>query len=846
MPTDRAEANCGKSMKTESGQRVELPIRGMTCASCVSHVTKALESVPGVRDATVNLATEKATVELDPERVKLDDLAAAIEDSGYGVATEQVTLKIGGMTCASCVRHVESALQGVGGVESATVNLATERATVELLAGSAGLTDLRHAVEDAGYSVAGVAGDESSEPATPNEVTALRRKFVFSLAVAAAIMAAMAVPAFKTALPFRIDYLFLVIATPVQFWAGRQFYTSAWGALKHRTSNMNTLIAVGTSVAYLYSAAVTVFGDSSLFEAAAGETYFDTSTAIIGLVLLGRFLEARAKGRATDAMRALLGLQAKTARVLRGSATVDVAVEDVVPGDLVVVRPGEKVAVDGQVVDGTSWIDESMLTGESTPVSKSAGDDVYGATMNTTGSFTFRATKIGRETALAQIIRLVEEAQASKAPIQRLADLVASYFVPAVIAVAAGVFVVWYIFGPEPWHVYAMLTAVAVLIIACPCAMGLATPTAIMVGTGKGAEHGILIRGAEALETAHRIRTVALDKTGTLTTGRPTVTNVVANGVSEDELLRVAASAERGSEHPLGEAMVREAAERGLELAHAEEFAAIPGRGIQATVDGSQLVVGSLSLMEEKGLHLNGLPSRGEELSREGKSTTFVAVDDSVRGVIAVADAVKPGSKEAVESLRRQGIEVVMLTGDDRPVAKAIAAEVGIDRVVANVLPGDKASHVRALQEEGKAVAMVGDGINDAPALTQADVGIAIGTGTDVAMESADVTLVGGDLRGVPAAIGLSRATMRTVKQNLFWAFAYNVALIPVAAGVLYPVFSGGVPELLRPIFGEFGFLNPILAAAAMAVSSVTVVTNSLRLKSFSVKGEGYRVRGKG
>jgi len=648
-------------------------------------------------------------------------------------------------------------------------------------------------------------------------------------------MAMMVIPPLKTALPFRLDFLLLALATPVQFWAARQFYSTAWGALKHRTSNMNVLIATGTSVAYFYSVAVTFSHGSALFQGYDAETFFDTSTAIIGLVLLGRYLEARAKGRASDAIKALIGLQPRTARVVHHGREFDIPVEEVVEGNLVRVRPGEKVAVDGEVLDGLSWVDESMLTGESAPVEKRASDCVFGGTVNSTGSFRFRATKIGRDTALSQIVRLVEEAQGSKAPIQRLVDVIASYFVPVVIAVAVVVFAVWYLVGPSASYVYAMLTAVAVLIIACPCAMGLATPTAIMVGTGKGAEHGILVRSAEALERAHKLQVVVLDKTGTLTRGAPDVTDVVTSGIAEDELLGLAASAERDSEHPVGRAIVAAAAERGQQMVDVKEFRAVPGYGVQARIDGTGLAVGNLALMNERGLALNGLEARANELSAGGKTTTFVALGGEVLGLVAVADVLKPGSKEAVAALRRQGLEVVMLTGDDQTTAASVAAVMGIDQVVANVLPGEKADHVQAAQERGRTVAMVGDGINDAPALAQADVGIAIGTGTDVAMEAADITLVGGDLRTVATAISLSKATMRTIRQNLFWAFAYNIVLIPIAAGVLYPVFSGGgVPELLRPVFGELGFLNPVMAAAAMAVSSVTVVTNSLRLRRFN------------
>ena len=824
-------------MITETARQITIPITGMTCASCVSHVTHALREAAGVEDVSVNLATEKATVRVGAKPPALEELAHAVEDAGYAVATEKVTLGIGSMTCASCVAHVERALGEIGGVVSASVNLATERATVEYVPGVAGISDMRHAVEDAGYSVSALVADEHDDAATPRDVIVLRTKFVASLAVAGVIMTLMAIPGLGDRFPFRMDYLLLTLATPIQVWAAKQFYVGAWGALKHRTSNMNTLIAVGTSVAFLYSAAVTLLGDAAFWEGQATETYFDTSTAIIGLVLLGRFLEARAKSRASNAIKALMGLQPKTARVLRDGQEADIAIEDLVVGDLVVVRPGERVPVDGEVVDGSSSVDESMLTGESVPVLKTAASDVFGATVNSTGSFTFTATKVGRDTMLSQIVKLVEEAQGSKAPIQRLADLIASYFVPAVIAVALVVFVIWLVVGPSPSYVIAILTAVAVLIIACPCAMGLATPTAIMVGTGKGAEAGILIRSAEALERAHKIQVVVLDKTGTLTIGRPSVTDIIALGTSEDELLRLAATAERGSEHPLGEAVVAGARERGLQLEEAREFEAIPGFGVEAKINGSRLLLGNLALMEREGFALNGLASKASEFSLEGKTPIFVAGDSEVSGIIAVADTLRPESSAAVRAMKAQGLEVVMLTGDNRRTAEAIGAQVGMDRVVADVLPGDKANQVKALQDEGWTVAMVGDGINDAPALVQADVGIAIGTGTDIAMEAADVTLVGGDLHGISAAIALSKATMRTIKQNLFWAFAYNVALIPIAAGVLYPLFAGGgVPEALRPALGEFGFLNPILAAGAMAVSSVTVITNSLRLKGFRVK----------
>ena len=748
--------------------------------------------------------------------------------------TRKVTLGIDGMTCAACVSHVENALNGVQGVESASVNLATERATVEYVQDVTGIADLRHAVEDSGYSATALVGGDMDEDSTTRRLGLLKVKFAFSLAAAAVIMALMALPNAHDIFPFRMDFVLLALATPVQLWAGLGFYTSAWSAARHLTSNMNTLVAVGTSVAYAYSVVVTIFGESSFFEGYATDTYFDTSTAIIGIVLLGRFMEARAKRRASNAIQALMELQPRTARAIRGDRHFDVSIDDLVVGDRIMVRPGERVPVDGVVETGASSVDESMLTGESAPVPKQPGDDVYGATVNGRGSLVFKATRVGRDTMLASIVRLVEEAQGSRAPIQRLADLISAYFVPTVIGVAAVVFLVWLAFGPEPSYVTAILTAVAVLIIACPCAMGLATPTAIMVGTGKGAENGVLIRSAEALERAHAVAVVVLDKTGTITKGRPAVTSIHVGNVSEDRLLSLAASVERSSEHALGQAILDHALERALPLHDAHDFTAIPGAGVTATVDGVRVAIGNRALMTEQGLSTGDLDLTATSLAVRGSTPVFVALGGIIEGVIGVEDALKDESAAAVAALRDRGTEVVMLTGDNTRTANTVAAALGIDRVIAEVLPSDKAEKVQEIMAEGKTVAMVGDGINDAPALAQADIGIAIGTGTDVAMEAADVTLVGGDLRGVPAAIDLSRATMRVIRQNLFWAFAYNVALIPVAAGVLYPLFAGpGVPDALSPILGDYGFLNPVLAAAAMALSSVTVVSNSLRLKRF-------------
>jgi P-type Cu+ transporter len=747
----------------------------------------------------------------------------------------RITIPVVGMTCASCVGRVERAVEKVPGVLDVTVNLGTEKSTVEYLAGEVDVGTLERAIEGAGYGV--VREEETSvEDAHEREYRKLEGNFLLAVALTALIllgslpqMLGLAVPVSMTLLNFGL----LALATPVQFWAGWRFYEGAWAALRHGQANMNTLVALGTSAAYLYSAVATL---APGLLAGRADVYFDTSSLVITLVLLGRLLEARTKGRTNEAIKKLAGLQARTARVVRGQGPgedVDVPVEEVEVGDLLLVRPGEKVPVDGVVLAGESAVDESMITGESIPVSKREGDEVIGATVNKTGSFRFRATKVGSETALAQIIRMVEQAQGSKAPIQRLADRISAIFVPVVILIATMTFFVWLWLGPEPAFTHALLNFVAVLIIACPCAMGLATPTSIMVGTGKGAQRGILVKGGEALEEAHKLTTVVLDKTGTLTRGEPRLTDVIPlDGLSGDELLVVAAAAERRSEHPLGEAIVAGAMDRGLDVPEPETFDAPTGRGVRATVCGKTVLVGSRKLMDESGVPEDGLASRFEELTASGKTPMFVAVDGEVAGLVAVADVVREESKEAVDLLRRMGLEVVMLTGDNGRTAESVAGELGIERVLAEVVPEDKEKEIRKLQVEGKVVAMVGDGINDAPALASADVGVAIGTGTDVAMEAADLTLISGDVRGVARAIRLSKATMQNIKQNLFWAFAYNVALIPVAAGILYPLFAGGtVPEALRPFLGEYGFLNPVLAAAAMALSSVTVVSNALRLR---------------
>jgi P-type Cu+ transporter len=824
-------------------------VGGMTCASCVARVERSLKKVPGVQDASVNLASEKATVTFDPGSAEVDSLLAAIEDAGYEPRRQTMVFDVVGMTCASCVARVEKALAHVPGVAAANVNLATEKATVSFLPGSVSVADLKKAAEEIGYELRDRV-EEAEDRADAERLAhqkQLRSKWIVAGLVGAFLMAASMWREFDLTRDLigvqEMLTLMFILALPIQAWVGSQFYAGAWKALRHRTADMNTLVALGTSAAFFYSAVVTFF--PGLFEAAHAAhdhalgdrppIYYEAAVIILAFIVFGRWLEARAKGSTTAAIRRLIGLRPKTARLVRDGREIDVPVEEVEVGDIVVVRPGEKVPVDGVVINGRSAVDESMLTGESLPVEKGEGATVYGATINRMGSFRMQTTKVGRETALAQIIRLVEEAQGSKVPIQRFVDVVASVFVPFVLLIAVVDFFIWLSIGPEGAFIYATLNAVAVLIIACPCALGLATPTAIMVGTGKGAEYGVLIRGGDALEVAQKVNTVVFDKTGTITEGKPRVTDIVtADGVSEEELLLLAASAERGSEHPLAEAILNASRDRGLELTEVRDFEAIPGRGIRAIVEGKTLLLGNMRLMEDEGVSLTGLAARGEALTSEAKTAMYVAANGKGLGIIAVADTVKAGAAEAVSRLRQAGIDVVLLTGDNEATARAIAAQVGIKEVIAEVLPDQKVDKVRELQGRKRRVAMVGDGINDAPALAQADVGIAIGTGADVAMEASDVTLMSGDPRGVVTAIRLSKATMRTIRQNLFWAFIYNVMLIPIAAGILYPLFhESGPPEGLGFILGNYGFLNPMLAGAAMAMSSVSVMANSLRLRGF-------------
>ena len=749
----------------------------------------------------------------------------------------ELSLPIEGMTCASCVNRVERFLVRTPGVAEANVNLATERARIRFDPVQVGRSELVHAVEAAGYSVTAEADDVAAQPleAQSDTLSAQRAResrllglqAVFGVAVGLGIMALMFWPVRLMPME-QLNLLFVLPATLVQFWAGGRFYVGAWRALRHRSANMSTLVVLGTSAAWGYSTLVAFWPHVVIGAGIEPLTYYDSSAVIIGLVLAGRWLEARAKTQTAGAVRRLVGLQARTARIVRDGREQDVPLADVVVGDLLRVRPGEKVPVDGRLVEGSSAVDESMLTGESMPVLKGPGDEVIGATVNTTGTFLFRATRVGAETVLAQIVRLVQEAQGSKAPIQRLADMVTGWFVPVVLLLAVITLGTWFILGPEPRLTFALVTFISVLIIACPCAMGLATPTAIMVGTGKGAEAGVLIRGGEALEQAHRVDTVVFDKTGTLTRGRPEVSQVVpAAGVPADELLRVAAAVELGSEHPLAEAIVQRARELGLELPAAEAFEAAAGHGVHARVTGEVAIVGNRRLLEDHGLELGDLASAFGQMAEGGQTPVIVAHGRRLLGLISASDPVRPEAAQAVDQLVRWGIEVWLLTGDDRRVADSVARDVGIgkEHVLAEVLPADKAAKVRDLQAAGRRVAMVGDGINDAPALAQADLGVAIGTGTDVAIEASDVTLVGGDPRLVGSAIELSRRTMRIIRQNLFWAFAYNVVLIPVAMGVLYPFFG-----LL---------LDPVFAAGAMALSSVSVVANSLRLRRVDVRPGG-------
>ncbi|MCL5062652.1 MAG: heavy metal translocating P-type ATPase [Nitrospirae bacterium] len=823
--------------------KIDIPVTGMTCAACTAAIERALPKIEGIKGAVVNFPAERAAVEFaDPKNpVQLQTIIDSIKDEGYGVSTIKVEFAVKGMTCAACVGAVERALKELYGVLTVTVNLAAEKASVEYIPTIVGFEDFRRIIKEAGYSAEQITEEfaDREREQREREFQALKRQFIVSAMLAAPIIigSMLTIPVLSN------WYLLFLLATPVQFWSGMRFHKAALSALRHRTTNMNTLISVGTTSAYVYSLAATFMPQLFFKGGVTPHIYFDTSATIITLILLGKLLEARAKGKTSEAIRKLMGLQAKTASVLRDSAEKEVPIEEVMVGDIVIVRPGGRIPVDGEVIAGYSTVDESMLTGESLPVEKSSGDKIFGGTVNKAGSFKLRALRIGKETALAQIIRLVEEAQGSKAPIQRLADKVASIFVPTVIGISVVTFFVWFIFGTKPSFTLALMNFIAVLIIACPCALGLATPTAIMVGTGKGAEKGILIRDAEALELSHKIEAVILDKTGTITKGEPEVVDITGvNGTSPDAILQIAASAEKLSEHPLGQAIVRKAIDKNIKIYEPAEFVAIPGGGIKAKIRSQELrvksqeppelrtpnselyldvFIGNEGMMQKEGINISPAKILSDKISSKAKTPVFMAVDNEIKAVFSIADTIKEGSAEAIEALKSMGIEVVMLTGDHQNTAHAIAREVGIERFFAEVLPDQKVEAVRRIKSEGKITAMVGDGINDAPALAEADVGIAIGTGTDIAIEASDITLIKGNLKSVVDAIRLSKLTIRTIKQNLFWAFFYNVVGIPVAAGLLYP-FGGPL-------------LNPMIASAAMAFSSVSVVSNSLRLRKKTI-----------
>jgi len=813
-------------------QQIDFPVLGMTCSACVRNVERALNKADGVTETTVNFATERASVHYNPALVNLDVLISRVQNAGYDVATAKLELPITGMTCATCERNVSRALKKSAGVLDVSVNLATERAVVTYLPGVSTRRDLIEAVERAGYGVIDTsnieAPEDAEQAAREAEIQHQKRLVIIGTIFSIPLVLLGMTRHFMHSVPFLMEtfpwlmrdywlFIFAAMATPVQFIVGKQYLVGAYKSLRNGMANMDVLVAMGTLAAYGYGLIVLagiVFGFS---DAVGKDDYFETAAVILTLITLGKLLEARAKGRTSEAIKKLMGLTPKTATVLRDGEEYEIAIDRLQIGDVVVVRPGERVPVDAVVIDGRSAIDESMLTGESMPVNKSVGSEVIGGTINKQGRLVAEATRVGAETALAQIIRLVQDAQGSKAPIQRIADQVSGVFVPVVIGLAALTFVGWLVVRQISFTA-AMLNTIAVLVIACPCALGLATPTAVMVGTGRGAEMGVLFKNSEALENAHRLKVITLDKTGTITRGEPTVTDVVpGNGFDETQVLTLAASAERGSEHPLGKAIVRAAKDHQLKLFNPEQFEAESGRGIRASIDGQQVVVGSPRYIRESGVNTEVLDTAITSLQTKARTAVLIVIDDILAGVIGIADTVKEGSQEAIAGLKGLGLEVVMITGDNQQTADAIAREVGIDRVFAEVLPGDKVAVVKQLQAEGKRVAMVGDGVNDAPALAQADVGIAIGTGTDIAMEASDVTLISGDLRGVARAIQLSKMTLRTIYQNLFWAFVYNIILIPVAM---------------------MGWLIPMFAAGAMAFSSVFVVSNSLRLRGRKIKAD--------
>ncbi len=815
-------------------ERIDIGIRGMSCASCVGRVERALRKRPGVTSAQVNLATEKASVEFEAH-ANPAELIDAVEKAGYQPVVETAEIPIIGMTCGSCVSRVERTIKKLPGIAEASVNLTTQKAFVRFLSGAVSLPRIHHAIRDAGY--------EPQEPDTgaqtdskDQEGIQLRKKVIiaaaFTIPVVLIAMGKM-IPAVEALLssmmPHRawmgVEWL---LTTPVLFYAGARFYRSGYSELRHMNPGMNSLVMIGASAAYFYSVAALLA--PGFFPAGTAVSYFEAAAVIVTLILLGRYFEHIAKGRTSQAIKKLLQLQAKTARVIRDGETVEVPIEAVVPGDRILARPGERIPVDGVVEEGHSYVDESMISGEPVPVAKETGAEVVGGTINKNGALTFRATRVGADTVLSQIVRMVESAQAEKPPIQELADRIAGVFVPVVMGIALVTFAVWFGFGPDPALSFAFVTTVSVLLIACPCAMGLATPTAIMVGTGKGAEMGVLFRKGAALETLAKMNTVVLDKTGTLTRGRPELTDFVVTDGDENEVLRWIAAVEAQSEHPIAEAIVNGARDRGLELPAVAQFSAEPGYGIEAEVAGHKVHVGADRYMSRLGIGLDAVETRAKALAEEAKSPLYAAVDGRLAAMIAVEDPLKEGSVEAISALKGLGLEVAMLTGDNRFTAEVIARQVGIQRVLAEVLPDQKAAEIKRLQAENRRVAFVGDGINDAPALAQADVGIAIGTGTYVAIEAGDVVLMRGDLRGIVNAAALSRRTRKTILGNFVWAYGYNLALIPVAAGVLFPFI---------------GFLlNPMLAAGAMSLSSVFVLTNSLRLRRFKPDINGTALTG--
>ncbi|MDA1757891.1 heavy metal translocating P-type ATPase [Bacillus cereus] len=801
-------------------KEANLQISGMTCAACANRIEKGLKKVEGVHDANVNFALEKTKIMYDPQKTNPQQFKEKVESLGYGIVSDKAEFTVSGMTCAACANRVEKRLNKLEGVNGATVNFALESATVDFNPDEINVNEMKSAITKLGYKLE-VKSDEQDESTDHRlqEIERQKKKFIISFILSFPLLWAMVSHFSFTSFIYLPDMLMnpwvqLALATPVQFIIGGQFYVGAYKALRNKSANMDVLVALGTSAAYFYSVYLSIqsIGSSEHMT----DLYFETSAVLITLIILGKLFEAKAKGRSSEAIKKLMGLQAKTATVVRDGTEMKILIEEVVAGDIVYVKPGEKIPVDGEIIEGKSAIDESMLTGESIPVDKTIGDVVIGSTMNKNGFLKVKATKVGRDTALAQIIKVVEEAQGSKAPIQRVADQISGIFVPVVVVIAIITFAVWMIFVTPGDFGGALEKMIAVLVIACPCALGLATPTSIMAGSGRSAEYGILFKGGEHLEATHRLDTVILDKTGTVTNGKPVLTDViVADGFNEEEILRLVGAAEKNSEHPLAEAIVEGIKEKKIDIPSSETFEAIPGFGIESVVEGKQLLIGTRRLMKKFDINIEEVSKSMEELEREGKTAMLIAINKEYAGIVAVADTVKDTSKAAITRLKKMGLDVVMITGDNTQTAQAIAGQVGIEHVIAEVLPEGKAEEVKKLQAQGKKVAMVGDGINDAPALATADIGMAIGTGTDVAMEAADITLIRGDLNSIADAIFMSKMTIRNIKQNLFWALAYNGLGIPIAA---------------------FGFLAPWVAGAAMAFSSVSVVLNALRLQRVKLK----------